>query len=146
MSNLINIDESANLSKIELQERGKMDAMSLLDEGFVNALDITAQARKATEYLGAFIKATDSAARMEVAQYGGTRGALGVEFSMGSTGDRINYDLDPIYLELKNKLKAREVLLKVAKNAQENIFDGEGIEVPRLPLKTASREILKAKL
>ena len=146
MSNLLNIDNSAPLSKLELQERGKQDAQSLLDEGYVNALDITAQARKAMEYLGAFIQATDSAARAEVNLYGGEKETLGATFSMGSTGDRINYDLDTVYLDLKERLKEREALLKIAKNAREVIFDGDGAEVPRLPLKSASREVLKVRL
>ena len=146
MNKLINLDESANLSKTELQQRGSEDANALLAEGFVNALDMIAQGRKAIEYLTAFTKGFDSEARAELSLFGGEKNSLGATFSLGSTGDRIDYDLDPIYLDLKEALKARETLLKVAKYAKENIFDGEGIEVPRLPLKSASREVLKIRL
>lgn len=146
MKNLINIDESARLSKRELQERGASDSQLIQDEGLVNAINMVAMARKAIEYLGAFAKGFDSAARAEVNTYGGEKETLGAVFSIGSTGDRIDYDQDPIYQDLKKALKDRETLLKVAKYAKESIYDGEGIEVPRLPLKSASREVLKVRL
>lgn len=48
-----------------------------------------------------------------------------------NSGNRLQYEDDPIYRELKQKLKDREELLKVAhKQAGTIIFDENGIEVP----------------
>ena len=48
-----------------------------------------------------------------------------------NSGDRLQYDEDPIYQELKTKLKNREELLKLAyKQRGTMIFDENGIEVP----------------
>lgn len=48
-----------------------------------------------------------------------------------NSGNRLQYDDDPIYAELKIKLKQREELLKTAhKQAGTIIFDEQGIEVP----------------
>lgn len=48
-----------------------------------------------------------------------------------NSGNRLQYDEDPIYKEIKEKLKQREELLKLAhKQAGNIIFDENGIEVP----------------
>jgi len=146
MNNLINIDESSQLSKIELQERGAKDSQDLLDAGYTSPLDMVAQGRKAIEYLTAFVRGFDSAAREQVANNGGESIVLGSIFTLGSTGERLDYDQDPIYAQLKKDLRDREFLLKTAKNAREDIYGGDASQVPRLPLKSASKEILKVRL
>ena len=145
MDKLLNLDESANLSKEELQERGTADAITILDDGLAEVLEMYAMSRKAIEYLTAFNKGLDPSAREEVS-HGMDVDALGVNFSLSSTGDRIDYEVDEVYLKLKKAVKDREMLLKVAKHAEEYIFDGNGDKVPRLPLKSASKEILRVKL
>ena len=48
-----------------------------------------------------------------------------------NSGDRLQYDEDSTYSEIKSKLKQREELLKLAyKQRGTIIFDEEGIEIP----------------
>lgn len=56
----------------------------------------------------------------------------GVEFVSKSGAEKLNYEEDPIYLDIKEKLKSREDLLKLAKKSKDVIFDSEGIEVPKV--------------
>ena len=142
---LINIDKVSVMNKTDLQERGKQDARLLMDEGFTNAVNLVALARKAIAYLTSYHQELDSDARTECMGREEVE-ALGVKFSLSSTGDRLNYDLDQVYADLKQKLKDREMLLKTAKKMDNEIFDGDGVAVPKLPLKAASKEILRAKL
>ena len=146
MTKLITIDSVGFLGKQELHAKGGEAARTLMEEGFTDALNLVAMARKASEYMGAFIKELDSDARAEVNLNGGDKETLGAKFSIGSTGDRIDFEVDPIYKAMKAELKARELLLKTAKTMDNPIYDAGGIEVPRLPLKSASREVLKIRL
>lgn len=56
----------------------------------------------------------------------------GVEFSPKSGSKKLNYDADPVFCEIAQKLKERQELLKVSANSKDQIFDSEGIEVPKV--------------
>lgn len=85
----------------------------------------------------------ESHARTEVYKYGKEAVAFGVQARIGTTGDRYDYDADPIYSDLKAQLKARENLLKTAVKMKESIFDeSTGEVVPKVPLKSPAKETL----
>ena len=142
---LINTQKTKNLSKSELMSKGKFDARTTADDGFKDVLEMMAMARKGIEYLNAFVKEIESDVRGKLPD-SQTITVLGSEFSLGSTGDRIDYEVDPVYAAIKAQLSERAGLLKMAKNAKETIYDGDASEVPRLPLKSASREVLKIRV
>jgi hypothetical protein len=71
--------------------------------------------------------------------------AYGVEFSTMNTGDRYDYAADPIYADIARQLKEREELLKLALKSANPIYDHEGIEVPKVPVKTFGSEVIKLK-
>lgn len=58
-------------------------------------------------------------------------GIKGVYKNGGSTP---NYTDDPIYANLHKQLKERETLLKMALSVENNIYDSEGVEVPKVSL------------
>ena len=142
---LINTQNTKHLNKTELISKGKFDARTTADEGFKDVLEMMAMARKGIEYLTAFVKEIDGDVRGKLPD-SQTITVLGSEFSLGSTGDRIDYEKDANYANLKAQLAERTALLKMAKNAKETIYDGDASEVPRLPLKSASREVLKIRV
>ena len=146
MSQYISVKEAQNMSKADLQNQGAIDARSIIDDGFVDATDMIAQARKMIEYLTAYAKEIESEARAEVANSDGELKTLGAVFSLGSTGDRLNYELDEVYYRMKRAIKEREDLLKLAHNSSDDVFDGAKNKVPIVPLKSASKELLKVKL
>ena len=143
--NLINTSNTKHLNKFELDSKGKYDARTMADDGLLDVLEMMAKARKAIQYFTAYTKEIESDVRGKLPD-SQTITVLGSEFSLGSTGDRIDYESDPVYAAIKAKLAERTALLKMAKNAKETIYDGDASEVPRLPLKTASREVLKIKV
>lgn len=68
---------------------------------------------------------------------------LGLEFTKSNTGDRLHYEDDDIYKSLAKELKEREDLLKMSAKMQAPIFDEEGVEVPKVGIKTHSKSIIK---
>ena len=55
----------------------------------------------------------------------------GVEFSAVQGGETINYKEDEIYSDISAELKEREELLKTAFKSKNEIYDKEGILVPK---------------
>lgn len=56
--------------------------------------------------------------------------ALGVEFSPVNGGNTINYSDDPIWVQLKADLDARQELIKLAQ--KQEVLDTYGNEVPKV--------------
>lgn len=139
-------NEFATLNKKGLQEWGELTAKEMLDSGDHYPDVLFVQARKAKEYLESFIKAVDSETRAKVTQDGGESLVYGCTLSLGSSGDRFNFEEDFEYSRIKAMLKDREELLRVACKAKESIYDSDGGEVPRVGIKSHSKEMLKAKL
>lgn len=69
----------------------------------------------------------------------------GCEFSKRNTGDRLDYESDPIYSDLKAQLKERENLLKTAYKSKQTIYDHHGADVPKIGIKTFGKETLTVK-
>ena len=68
-----------------------------------------------------------------------------VVFSMRNTGDRLDYMQDDIYEKLSNQLKERADLLKVAYKSSDAIYDADGVQVPKVGIKTHGGEVLTIK-
>jgi hypothetical protein len=62
-----------------------------------------------------------------------------VKLGLSSTGERLNYEVDPVYAELLQKLKNREKILKLRQT-------DESINVTKVPVKTPSKGFLKSTL
>ena len=142
---LIKLKNFEKLSKSDLQAEGKAIARLLLDEGFSDASVMTVQARKALEYLTAFVGEIDSELRDEVHNSGGEMNIFGATLSLSSSGDRLDYEADGVYLELKEALKSRAEWLKRASNTSDEV-KVHGEIIPPVPLKTASKEVIRIKL
>lgn len=134
------------LGKIELQTIGEAEAKRLLDEGFVDATKLLVDSKKYVELLTAFNKAVKAAAVVELEQSNGVVGIGTTKITLGNTGDRLDYAADPIYAEMKKTLDDRTALLKLAYKASSAIFDSEGIEVPKVPVKTFGEIVPKISL
>jgi hypothetical protein len=142
----IMIKGAEHLDKRGLQESGADYARDLMAAGERDPLELIIAARKASEFLGSFIKEMDPHAREELLKYQGTRELEAGKLELGSTGDRPALEEDPVYQEINKKLKERADLLKLARKSSDPVFDSEGIEVPKVGLKTAAREVLKVSL
>lgn len=56
----------------------------------------------------------------------------GVKFTPKNGAKKLNYEEDPVYVQLSERVKDREKLLKTAHESKEVIFDSEGCEVPKV--------------
>ena len=145
MSELVKLKNFEKLSKSDLQAEGKAKGRQLMEEGFHDAVVLTVQARKALEYLNAFVGEIDVNTREEVANNNGEMFILGATLSIGSTGDRLDYEADQVYKELKEALASRAKWLKIASNDKEEV-KVHGVLIKPVPIKTASKELIRIKL
>ena len=56
----------------------------------------------------------------------------GVEFTPVQGGETLNYKDDEVYSQMYEDLKQREELLKLAYKSKDEIYDSEGVQVPKV--------------
>ncbi len=134
------------LNKEELQTYGKNIAKNLIEEGWADPITLMVQSKKYLEILTVFNKAMKEATIIELGKHSGKATIGNAKIALGSTGDRLDYSNDPIWVELKEKLDSRTELLKMAYKQKENLFDNMGIEVPRVSIKTHGELVPKITL
>ena len=138
---LIIFDFSA-LSKTDIQRVGKNSARKELEQGFNNPLQRFILAKRASEYLESYMSELKPAALNEAEKHGKGTTAFNSKIDIRSTGARYDYEQDPVYVEIAEKLKIRKELLDLALKSKDQIFDSEGVEVPRVPMKSAGATTL----
>ena len=142
MSNLIIPSAINSLDKKEIQQLAVDSANALLDEGIQSPLAMYVTCKKIIEYYSTLVdklkdSATDSGYKFN------KQITLGAKVEIRNTGDKLDYSSDTIYAELEAKLKARKELLNFSyKSYSATIFDEEGIEVQKIPIKTNGVESL----
>ena len=142
MSNLILPSAINSLNKKEIQQLAVDSANALLNEGIQSPLAMYVTCKKIIEYYSTLVdklkdSATDSGYKFN------KQITLGAKVEIRNTGDKLDYSSDTIYAELEAKLKARKELLNFSyKSYSATIFDEEGIEVQKIPIKTNGVESL----
>jgi len=127
-----------SLPKKEVKAKAKEDVIRLLDEGDTDLAEAMIDATRVAEYLTNFVKELRDHIGEEFDKYE----VKGSKFSFRGTGDRLDYDQDEVYASIKESLKQREELLKLAFKSKDMIFDSEGVEVPKVGVKTPSKQTL----
>lgn len=116
-----------NFTKSKAIETGKKLVDDLFEFGEVDEKKVFSNIVRFKEVFNS----ADKALRDRI-DFKSTETINGVEFIPKNGSKSLNYNEDPIYVELIERVKERELLLKTAKTSKETIFDGEGIEVPRV--------------
>lgn len=129
------------LSKKQIEEKGYLSAFNMMHEGEVNEFQALASAERLKVYTEAFCKELRKQIQLKDKSFK----AFGVEFSLSNTGDRYDYDQDDVYKKLKDQLKEREDLLKLALKSSKPLYDSDGVEVPKVGVKTFGSEVIKLK-
>ena len=132
-----------SISKKEIKVKAKEDSDRLLDEGELDVAEVFTDATRVAEYLAEFIKNIKPS--INESEYGKSYDIKSANISFRNTGDRLDYEQDEVYKELKEQLKAREALLKMAYKSKDSIYDGEAAEVMRVGVKTAGKETIVIK-
>jgi len=147
MSQIIRFKDLLKLDKKGLHQLGASHAVDAINGGNYDATVLTVQARKAAEYIKAFIGALDYETRLQLTQDPlGWEDVYGAHLSLSSTGDRLAYESDDQYMHLVKRMAERKALLDVAYKSEEAIFDSLGEQVEKVKVKTYSKEMLKVKL
>jgi hypothetical protein len=130
------------MSKKEIIAQAEANARELLDKGEVNEFDSLAAAERLKYFADYFQKQIRKGIDTLPEK---TYKRSGVEFSLRNTGDRLDYAQDELFAQLTEKLKQRKDLLNLAYKSNESIYDNEGVEVPKVGIKTHGGEVLTLK-
>jgi len=127
-----------SMPKKEIVSKAKEDVNRMVDSGEVDIAEAVVDATRLSEYLKVFV----SELRNHVDDKYDKYECKGVKLSFKGTGDRLDYEQDEKYAEIKAQLKEREELLKLAYKSKDMIFDSEGVEVIKVGVKSASKQTL----
>ena len=127
-----------SMPKKEIVSKAKDDVKAMVDSGEVDIAEAVVDATRLSEYLKVFV----SELRNHVDDKYDKYECKGVKLSFKGTGDRLDYEQDEKYADIKSQLKEREELLKLAYKSKDMIFDSEGVEVIKVGVKSASKQTL----
>lgn len=113
-------------TKKEVQLSSKKFVKEIIDNGEIDTIELLTQAVRINEALQIVTDELKNSIPQENFE------AFGVKGTYRNGGSTLNYSEDPIYNELKEKLKEREELLKASKKISDPVYDSEGIEVPKV--------------
>lgn len=113
-------------TKKELQKSSKEFAKNIVDSGEHNLQEIYATALRLKESLTAIESELKNALGEESFE------AFGLKASFRNGGDTVNYSDDEMISDLENQIKERKELLKTALKSTKEIYDDNGVLVPKV--------------
>lgn len=116
-------------TKREIQKSSVDFVQQILDEGNHEPYQLLAQALRLKEAL----LTIESKIRESMPEE--SFEAYGMKGTYVNGGELPNYEDDEVYSKMKEKLKEREALLKLALKQEAVIYDAEGVEVPKVSVK-----------
>jgi len=132
-----------NSSKTEVKELGS-NMIEAVKNGEADALPELIETKKNIELLKAYEEELKPFAIQEREMYPDKRLPMnGAYVELSYSGDRLNYDDDPIYKQLNEALKNRVKELKEAYKCEHTIVDCEGVVIPKVGVKTHGKQIIK---
>ncbi len=130
------------MTKKEIIAQAEQNALQMMDDGHLDEFETIASVERLKAYVESYSKIIrkmiDQVPEKEYKK-------SNVVFSMRNTGDRLDYMQDDIYEKLSNQLKERADLLKVAYKSTDAIYDADGVQVPKVGIKTHGGEVLTIK-
>ena len=113
-------------TKKQIQTASSNMIADVLDQGNHNPLELYSQAVRINEALAVVTGVLKESLPKEKFE------AFGLKGVYAEGGETLNYTDDPIYADILSELKEREELLKAAYKTKCEIYDSEGIEVPKV--------------
>ena len=130
----------SKLSKGQLETMA-IDTVTKFMES-TNELEILSFAKKLKFFTDILIKESESKAKMVWDQL--RHDYPNMNYTNG--GVIIDYSQDAEYHDLAERLKARRELLDLAFKRKDPVFDEEGIEVPKVPVKGYRKDSINVKI
>jgi len=113
-------------TKKDIQTTSSYMVAKVLENGEHNPVELFAQAVRVNEALTVITDKLKQSLPKENFE------AFGLKGVYAEGGETLNYSEDPIYADILAELKEREALLKVACKSKNEIYDSEGVEVPKV--------------
>lgn len=127
-----------SLPKREIKLKAQEDVAKIVEGGEVELANVLVDSARISEYLSTFV--SELKPHITEEEFGKEYDLKGTKISFKGTGDRLDYEQDEVYANLKQALKERESLLKVAAKSKDMLFDSGGVEVPKVGIKTVSKQ------
>ena len=118
-------------NKKELELSSKKFAQNLVESGNYDIYELVAQSERyklAINEINAILK--DKLPKEK-------HNAFGIEFTRMNGRKMLQYSDDKVWSDLNKKIKAREELLTVALGSDNEIYDSEGVQVPKVSVNYA---------
>lgn len=120
--------------------------LGAVENGTVSGLEVFSIFKKIEKIFDEAKKKVEAYAFDEAEKHGAkTFNSNGCEFSIRQGYAQYNFDEDHIYSDLKQRLKEREDLLKLALKSKDMIFGSDGVEVPKVSVKGYTKDSLTIK-
>lgn len=133
---LSNINKIASLSKKEITKQAEEQINLIINEGFQDPLEALVLIKRIKDYVDLVEKGIrknyDLKESVEL---------FGAKVSKVSGRKMVQYKEDQVYETLEQDLKNRKDLLDLALKSNKQIFDDEGVEIPKVSVKYASDSI-----
>lgn len=127
---------SENFTKKDAELTGQELVKTIINDGNVDPKKVFSNIVR----LKAVIDSADKAFRDQL-EFMSRDSFNGVEFNPVNPRESLNYDEDEICVELAEKLKQRQELVKLATKSKDSIFDAQGCEVPKVSSKFTKSSI-----
>lgn len=137
---IINFEKGISKGRISLAAQQTVEKVR---NGEIDPLKTYIQAKAYQGYFTEIVKNTQSDAIAEIEKYGKDDRVLSCKVELSNTGERLDYEKDPVYADLKKQLKERENELKTAFKSKNTMVDENGEVIPKVPVKTPSYQTPK---
>jgi hypothetical protein len=117
---------SSDFTKKDSIKQGKDLVNNILENGNVEPLKVWANIIRLKEVINS--ADAEFRAKLDIIEKESVNGVL---FTHITGRKSIQYSDDEVWVELNEKIKEREALLKLATNSKDTIYDSEGVEVTK---------------
>ena len=117
----------SSFTKAQAIKTGKRMVDDIIENGEVGKLEFMANLSR----LNWVISAAEAEMRSKLELFD-TQVVNGVTFTHVNGGETLNYKEDDVYCNLEKQLKERAELLKTAKNCECELYDCDGVEIPKV--------------
>lgn len=126
---------TADLTKDQIKSFAKIQAKELIESGIENPLEMFIKIKKMEDFLEEYKENLKEAVKKEISKYGKEANVFNTKATLRGTGTKYDYSKDSVYADLEDKIKQRKMILDTALKYTEVIFDSNGEEVSKVPVK-----------
>ena len=136
-----------NLKKRQIEDIAKGDVESHLSKGNMDPLETQIFFKRLKAYVDKFIQQNENFAIEEFHKYHEkTVEKVGAEVNYIEGGSIPDYSQDLVYAELKEALDKRKSLLDLVYKTGQELYDDDGVKIPKVKTKTFKKSSLTVRI